>query len=172
MKTGVLEVTDRRARPDGPGVAFWRVRCRCCAVQLGNPGARRNAREELKAAGWKFDRSRGGWHCNVCARPKIAHVEGRRYRVEGGALSADWSRSFVQYLKRERAAGREVPTGPPWCEVTIDLEDERAIVASFGGAVWPGAWPDLFTVSPQRPDGDGSTRLTALGLRRFREVTR
>jgi hypothetical protein len=174
MKRGVLEVKSIYVKPDSSArpICSFRVLCACCGRRGGGSGSRSTARAELRAAGWRFDNRLGGWACDTCAKPTITRVEPGRYRVEGGALSADWSRCHAKYLERERAAGREVPTGPPWCEVTVELEGTYAgMVGSFGGAVWPGAWPDLFTVSPQRPDGDGTTRLTALGLRRFSEVT-
>jgi hypothetical protein len=53
--------------------------------------------------------------------------------------------------------------------VRVELEGPQAgVVSSFGGSVWPGAWPVLFTVNPKRPYGDGSTRLTDLGIELFK----
>ena len=174
MKLGKLTIRSEYVKPDDGGIHRYKVFCACCARQQSGPvGSRSGARLELHEYGWKYDQRIGGWRCDTCARPKIVHVERNRFRLEGGALSPDWSRAHKRYLEREKTAGREVPTGPPWCEVTmIDLDDARGIVSSFGGAVWPAAYPDLFTISPQQPDGDGSTRLTDRGLRLFREVTR
>jgi len=69
MKRGVLEVKATYCKPDSSArpICSFRVLCACCAQRGGGSGSRRSAREELRAAGWKFERSRGGWHCPSCA---------------------------------------------------------------------------------------------------------
>lgn len=53
-----------------------------------------------------------------------------RYRLEGGDLKADWAASVEE---RGTVA---------WCEITVwDGSDQ---LGSYGGEVWPGAWPELF----------------------------
>lgn len=55
----------------------------------------------------------------------------RRFRVMGGQLREDW---------REHHAKRY--QDPPYCEVSLHGADH--CVVSYGGSVWPSAWPALF----------------------------
>jgi hypothetical protein len=55
----------------------------------------------------------------------------RTYRIEGEDIAPEW-----------RDGLREAP----WCEVTFYGADRRP--ASYGGSVWPAAWPSLFAVAP------------------------
>lgn len=106
-------------------------------------------------------------------RPTVLYLEQTagdvpRFGIAGGTIESSWQKSLDEYVKREHAAGRKA-TGLPWCKVTVEIDGPYAgVVSSFGGSVWPGAWPALFTIAPQRPDGDGSTRLTDLGLELFK----
>jgi hypothetical protein len=85
-----------------------------------------------------------------------------RYRLEGGDLAPEWARS----LRPGRTA---------WCEVTVDTE--TGIVGSFGGEVWPAAWPALFgtTGTAAWPRGTAQTpavpKLTDAGRAAFGIVT-
>jgi hypothetical protein len=81
--------------------------------------------------------------------PVISVIESNdtrtRYRIEGGEIAGGWK-------VRE---GRQA-----WCEFTI-YNDGNAL-ASFGGEVWPGAWPDIFDVGPRSVHGQ-TTTLTEKG---------
>jgi len=48
--------------------------------------------------------------------------------------------------------------------------DPGAYVCGFGGEVWPGAWPELFTSPPRGNYACGPNGLTALGLSLFRRA--
>jgi len=74
---------------------------------------------------------------------------GTRYRREewtitGGEIAPEWRRDCDA---RERAAGWE-----PSSRFTLYVIDGEVDVrlASYGGAVWPTAWPDLFQAVRQR----------------------
>ena len=81
-----------------------------------------------------------------------------RYRITGGDLAPEW------------AAAVAVHGRPAWCEVTI-WPDGR--VGSYGGEVWPTAWPELFgsTGTQEWPRGPAHTpaglRLTEAGRAAF-----
>jgi hypothetical protein len=72
-----------------------------------------------------------------------------RYRLEGGTIAPGWN-----------------PRGPVWCEFTLGAD---GCIYSFGGEVWPLAWPSLFesTGTKEWPQGTAQsparTRLTAVG---------
>jgi len=53
-----------------------------------------------------------------------------RWKISGGDIAPEW-----------RRPGRE-----PWCEFTLYVRDDEVDVwlASYGGEVWPTAWPELF----------------------------
>ncbi len=51
-----------------------------------------------------------------------------RYRVEGGELAPAWA-SAVR------------PGNVAWCEISVYPD---GVVGSYGGEVWPSAWPELF----------------------------
>jgi hypothetical protein len=59
------------------------------------------------------------------------HLGGFRIRLEGGTLTEEWRGSM--------RAGRT-----PWCEITIRPHGSMWTVDTFGGEVWPSAWPHLF----------------------------
>lgn len=79
-----------------------------------------------------------------------------RYRIEGGDISPAWA-SAVQITGRLA-----------WCEFTLAPD---GTLGSYGGEVWPTAWPDLFetTGTPEFPNGTAQfpagLRLTAAGHR-------
>jgi hypothetical protein len=52
-----------------------------------------------------------------------------RYRIEGGDIREDWAKNL--------RAGET-----PYCEVSVWHRGET--LGSYGGSVWPSAWPDLF----------------------------
>ena len=66
-----------------------------------------------------------------------------RYRIEGGDLTPDWA----AYLRPARIA---------WCDFTIWHGSEY--LGSYGGEVWPSAWPALF-----EPTKLAGFRLTTAG---------
>lgn len=55
----------------------------------------------------------------------------RRYRIEGGEIAQDWREACERRGKQ------------PWCEVTT-WGDHPTQLSSYGGEVWPSAWPKLF----------------------------
>jgi len=70
-----------------------------------------------------------------------------RYKAVGEPTAADWIKT--------RRLGRE-----PWCEFTIWHGQDR--LSSFGGELWPSAWPELFAVGSRTIYGQ-ETKLTQLG---------
>jgi hypothetical protein len=75
-------------------------------------------------------------------------VVGKRYRVCGEPENKNWT-------VRE---GRE-----PWCEITVTEEaysdgkpTGRLLVTSFGGEVWPAAWPSIFSCHPNAMTANGT----------------
>lgn len=61
----------------------------------------------------------------------------RTYRVDGGTVAPVWRRGNAR----------------PWMEFSVWNDDLK--VSSYGGEVWPGAYPDYFTTGPQTRDGKG-----------------
>lgn len=92
--------------------------------------------------------------------PDITFLEsdGRRarYRIVGVPTDTEWAESL--------GPGRE-----PWCEVTLY---DGEWVGSFGGEVWPGAWPDLFHHALATAQVPIRISLTEKGKHVFGEVTR
>jgi hypothetical protein len=79
----------------------------------------------------------------------------RRYRLVGGDLAPAW-------------ADRVPPGTEAWCEITVwDAEDGApgSFVGSFGGEVWPSAWPHLFTGHKGNAQSGAYTTITTDGLR-------
>ncbi len=75
----------------------------------------------------------------------------RRYKLEGGTLADEWAKSLH-------------PGRSAWCVITV--RDFNTFVASYGGEVWPMAWPALFKpVSPSVAGGTAGVELTMDGLR-------
>jgi hypothetical protein len=73
-----------------------------------------------------------------------------RYRVIGGIIAGDWAK----YAR---------PGIPAWCEITVYDGDPR--IASYGGEVWPMAWPELFDASRGSAQTGPQTWLTEAGLK-------
>ncbi len=71
-----------------------------------------------------------------------------RYRLEGGDLAPDWAAS----LRPDRVA---------WCEISI--RDGSDYIGSFGGEVWPAAWPSLFECGKGTAQTGPWTRVTPAG---------
>lgn len=74
-----------------------------------------------------------------------------KLRIVGGTLAGDWTPR---------------PGNEAWCEVSISLTGhdlDRGYVRSFGGEVWPAAWPSLFDVGPRTTHGQ-TTHLTDRGV--------
>ncbi len=69
-----------------------------------------------------------------------------KYRFVGEPETEDWKASLKP--------GRE-----PYCEVNID---NRGVVRSYGGEVWPSAWPSLFQIGQPSIYGV-ETKLTPKG---------
>lgn len=77
-------------------------------------------------------------------------VGGRRFRVTGGDIAENWSRSIA-------------PGKTAWCEMTVSPESYSDgtrtgnwLVTCYGGEVWPSAWPHLFI-------GSHTVRVTEAG---------
>lgn len=69
------------------------------------------------------------------------------FRISGGVIRTDWAASLK-------------PGETPWCEFSIWGDN----VGSYGGSVWPTAWPDLFEALPSTAQsGSGRLRLTEQG---------
>lgn len=83
----------------------------------------------------------------VLATETVGGLARMRYRIEGGQIDPEW-------MPRDGA--------PWWCEFTIYGDDDQ--LASYGGTVWPLAWPALFEALPSSPYlGSSRVRLTANG---------
>lgn len=73
------------------------------------------------------------------------------YRISGGEVAPEWRRS----LRHGEA---------PWCEFTTWGSGPERHVGSYGGTVWPTAWPDLFVALPSSAaGGSGGVALTDAG---------
>ena len=88
-------------------------------------------------------------------------TDGKRHRREewtitGGEIDPAWRRSTDD---RESAAGWE-PSGRFTLYIVDGEVDPR--LASYGGVVWPTAWPDLF--ASRGRDSHKSVEITDLGL--------
>ncbi len=66
------------------------------------------------------------------------------FRIEGGDIAPEWN-----------------PRGVPWCQFTVYHGDDR--IASYGGEVWPMAWPALFEAVQGNAHVGNGVRLTAAG---------
>lgn len=79
------------------------------------------------------------------------------YRLDGGTVAAGWLRP-----------GKEA-----WCEVTLyDVcrREDGWYLTSFGGEVWPAAWPALFESGRGTAQTGPWTRLTSAGIAAFRSA--
>ena len=78
----------------------------------------------------------------------------QRYRIVGEPTSEAW--------KKSRREDHE-----PWCELTIYSDDDR--LTSYGGELWPMAWPEWFTPIPGSPSaGSGGIHVTREGMKVLR----
>lgn len=72
-------------------------------------------------------------------RPTITVIQrdslGTRYRIEGGEIDARWAET----LRRGHT---------PWCEFTVT--GDGISLSSYGGEVWPTAWPRFFQAPTKR----------------------
>ena len=76
------------------------------------------------------------------------------YRIEGKPEQEDWLKSFRK---------RGEPDCTAYCEITLSRDGEA--IASFGGSVWPGAWPSLFKSLPASVVlGSGRTTIATYNL--------
>lgn len=66
-------------------------------------------------------------------------INKRRYRIVGAPESSKWT---VR------------PGQEPWCEVSLSAD---GTVLTYGGELWPSAWPSLFTVGPRTIYGQLTT---------------
>ena len=80
------------------------------------------------------------------------HYRSEQWKITGGEVDPSWRREVAQ-------AGWE-----PWCRFSLYVVDGEVDVrlSSYGGEVWPVAWPDLFEA---RGHGYGrAVQITDLGL--------
>jgi hypothetical protein len=73
-----------------------------------------------------------------------------QFEVRGGDVAPEWATTLR-------------PPAAPWCEVTI--WNEEPAVSTYGGEVWPGAWPVLFRF--EGPRGRQAILLTDTGIAAF-----
>jgi hypothetical protein len=92
-----------------------------------------------------------------------------RFRIEVAALEAGWASAHAEHVAQERAAGRAVEE-TPYCEITIWHQGNT--IGSFGGNVWPGAWPALFVFDRGNPHSGPVTYLSEEGLRMVSDALR
>lgn len=87
--------------------------------------------------------------------PKVETIErtadSTRFQLVGGTLAEGWA----------ARPGREA-----WCEIVVHHRSgERPWVGSYGGEVWPTAWPELFEAIPSSAaGGSGGVRITDQGI--------
>jgi hypothetical protein len=91
----------------------------------------------------------------------------RRYRIEGGEISPEWAKSLE---RRVRAFPNEVIETAPSCEFTIWHQGNQ--LGSYGGVVWPSAWPTLFECCRGSAQSGPSTMVLPEGLRLIAEAER
>lgn len=65
----------------------------------------------------------------------------KRFRISGGEIATDWKQAHEERYGKD---SDEIP----YCEFTINnkefLNQEKMFISSYGGSVWPSAWPELF----------------------------
>jgi hypothetical protein len=67
----------------------------------------------------------------VTALPTVTITPEGKFRLEGGTTAQGWYRG-----------------NPPWCEMKVSFSTGQ--VYSYGGEVWPMAWPWLFSSDDER----------------------
>jgi hypothetical protein len=141
---GALKLEALGMRRSGPSALSVAKR------RLGITGTRAAVLAALVAEIEKRQAARAARGAFVTA-PKFERLEttlpnARRFRVSGGTLSHGW----------KPRPGREA-----WCEVTVNPDGR---LGSFGGEVWPTAWPEFFESLPNTAaEGSARVRLTAAG---------
>jgi hypothetical protein len=90
-----------------------------------------------------------------------------RYRIEGTDISPEWAESLE---RRARAFPNEQRPAVPYCEFTIWYQGNQ--LGSYGGEVWPMAWPLLFESHRGTAQTGSYTLLTAKGLGLVAEAER
>lgn len=82
---------------------------------------------------------------------KSAGVTRHEFTLTGGTLAGSWGQA---------AHGAEA-----WCKITVwDLGGPSEHVGSYGGSVWPPAWPQWFVELPSSVQlGSGRIGLTDAG---------
>jgi hypothetical protein len=94
-------------------------------------------------------------------------AEQHRYRIEGGEITAEWKAGLE---RRVRAFPNEKIDTEPSCEFTIWHSGNQ--LGSYGGTVWPSAWPDLFESHRGSAQSGPFTLATAEGLRLISDAER
>lgn len=79
--------------------------------------------------------------------PRIVPLGDNRFKLVGGELAEEWAKNVR-------------PGAVPWCVVKVSGNQ----VVSYGGEVWPCAWPSLFSAYSR----DGRVFLTELGCSLFK----
>lgn len=101
----------------------------------------------------------------VTTVPGKSHDFVRCYRFAGGDLAPEWADSITR-----RGEGRTA-----WCEVSVWIGQDGqpdSRVGSYGGSVWPTAWPDLFESVPSSASGGSAgILLTEAGRALIRAAT-
>jgi hypothetical protein len=93
--------------------------------------------------------------------------EQHRYHIEGGEITAEWKASLE---RRVRAFPNERIDTEPSCEFTIWHSGNQ--LGSYGGTVWPSAWPELFVSHKGSAQSGPFTLATAEGLRLIADAER
>lgn len=87
----------------------------------------------------------------------------RRFRIEGGDVAPDWAESHARYVER----GGEPAV---YCDISVWFYGNT--VGSYGGTVWPGAWPELFDCQRGTAQSGPQTFIREAGLRLIAEAER
>lgn len=105
--------------------------------------------------------------------PKITRIddgsfpEQHRYRIEGGDIAPEWATSL---RRRATAFPSEPVPEVPSCEFTIWHSGNQ--LGSYGGTVWPSAWPHLFESHKGTAQSGPFTLVTTEGLRLISDAER
>jgi hypothetical protein len=101
--------------------------------------------------------------------PTIRRLKGnfedmKEYMLEGGTLRKDWEDSL-----KMRDVGGVLQKEKAWCRITIWFDNDE--LGSYGGTVWPTAWPELFQALPSSAQlGSGRIALTQKGKELLRQA--
>jgi hypothetical protein len=91
-----------------------------------------------------------------------------RYRIEGGEIAPEWSKTLARRVVAFQGCAAVDET--PWCEFTIWYQGNQ--LGSYGGAVWPSAWPHLFESHRGSAQSGPFTLATDEGLRLISDAER